>query len=77
MDEDNFDIDAIDATFIGLGSYLNEKDQIFNQKLEDSIQNDEFESSEKVNTIQQIPRKKPLRMFEQYVQDSINKLKKK
>jgi len=76
MDADDFDIDALDATFIGLGAYLNEKEQIPEEETENLDQN-EFKQSNKTNIVQRIPRKRPLRLFEQYVQDSINKLKRR
>ncbi len=76
MDIDDFDIDAFDVTFMGLGAYLNEKEQVLKEETEDLNQS-EFKQPDKTNIVQRIPRKKPLRLFEQYVQDSIDKLKRR
>ena len=76
MTEDDYGIDAIDATFIGLGAYLNENEKIPEEEPEETNEFDEpiYATME---DIQRMPRKIPLRPFEQHVQDSINKIKRR
>lgn len=69
---EDFDIDAIDATFMGLGSYLNEKESISLETLENTLPVEEFKN---MYSVQPIPYETKLRPFEQHVQNSINKLK--
>ena len=70
-------IDAGDATFIGMGYYLNEEEKI--PKQEDFEESDRLENEEHsdIENIQRMPNKRPLRPFEQHVQASIDKLKKR
>jgi len=75
MDTDSFDIDDVDITFMGLGAYLNEKEQLIEESKELN-QNNNFERVDKINIAQQMPRKTSLRPFEQHVQNSIDKLNK-
>lgn len=76
MTEDDYGIDAIDATFIGLGAYLNEDEKIPEEEPEETNEFDEPIHTA-IEDIQRMPRKIPLRPFEQHVQDSIDKLKRR
>ena len=76
MIDDNYGIDAIDATFIGLGAYLNENENIPEEEPEET---NEFDNPiyATIENTQRMPRKTPLRPFEQHVQNSINKIKRR
>ena len=74
MIDDNCGIDPIDIAFMGLGAYLND----------DGIPIPEEETNEfdnpihaTIETTQRMPRKTPLRPFEQHVQNSIDKIKRR
>jgi len=67
------DLDAIDLSFIGMGSYINEKDPIPEDK--DEIDEDVIIEDIKENYITAKPKKKQiLRPFEQHVQNTIKKI---
>lgn len=66
---DNFD--AIDLAFLGMGSYINEKDTI-------PEENKDFEELKEIKidySIKNTNKKQILRPFEQFVQKSIDKIK--
>ena len=66
------DLDMLDLSFIGMGSYINEKDSL-------PEETDDLETiieDIKTNYIaENFKRKQTLRPFEQHVQKSINKIK--